>query len=111
MAPYQMFYSTPRWLLMRQPIYWQKPDGLEFDRYRTYLEYFLDELEQEELERNKDKSNLELQEKLSNFMRCSVTDGKFWFHELVYECFTVADGSPWKAICKIHSDFEELAPR
>ncbi|OCK73946.1 hypothetical protein K432DRAFT_430305 [Lepidopterella palustris CBS 459.81] len=109
-APYQMFCSAPRWLLIKNPIFWATPKGSEFDRYNACLELFLDELNREEDERNKDKPQLKPQEKLSSLMRKSMSDGRFWFHELIYDCFTAVDNSAWKAICDIHPDFEELAP-
>lgn len=108
-APYQMFCSAPRWLLIKDPISWATPNGPEFDRYNLCLELFLNELEHQENEGNKDGSQPKLQDKLSDLMRRSVRDGKFWFHELIYDCFTTAENSAWKAICDVHPDFEELA--
>lgn len=102
-APYQMFSSAPRWLLMKNPIFWATPKGWEFDRYNACLELFLDELEREENDRTGDSP-------LAHLMRKSVSDGRFWFHELLYDCFTGPDNSAWKAICDMHLDVEKLAP-
>lgn len=109
-APYQMFYSPPRWLSMKKPIYWQQPNGSEFTQYKACLEIFLRELEQEESERNKGLPHFELRETLSGLMRQSMADGKFWYHELLYACFTGAENTAWKAICNMHPDHDELAP-
>ncbi|KAF2462601.1 uncharacterized protein BDR25DRAFT_338215 [Lindgomyces ingoldianus] len=109
-APYQMFCSAPRWLLIKNPIFWAAPNGSEFHRYNACLEIFLDELKREESERNKVTPQLGLQDRLSDLMRKSMSDGKFWFHELIYDCFTAADNSAWKAICDIYPNTGELAP-
>ncbi|KAF2241873.1 hypothetical protein BU26DRAFT_535226 [Trematosphaeria pertusa] len=109
-APYQMFCSAPRWLLIKNPIFWAAPNGSEFHRYNACLEIFLDELKREESERNKVTPQLGLQDGLSDLMRKSMSDGKFWFHELIYDCFTAADNSAWKAICDIYPNTDELAP-
>lgn len=84
---------------------------MEFDRFNSCLELFLDELELEESERNKEKPHKEEphHEKLSDLMRKSLSDGKFWFHELIYDSFTGPDNSAWKAICDIQPSFEDLA--
>lgn len=109
-APYQMFCSAPRWLLIKNPIFWAAPNSSEFHRYNACLEVFLDELKREESERNKVAPQLGLQDRLSDLMRKSMSDGKFWFHELIYDCFTAADNSAWKAICDIYPNTDELAP-
>ena len=82
-APCQMFCSPPRWLLIRNPIFWAAPDGPEFERYKACLEIFLDELKQEENERYQVMPLHGLQSRLSDRMRNSMSDGKFWFHELI----------------------------
>lgn len=165
-APYQMFCSAPRWLIITNPAEWPTPTGAEFDQYKACLDIFLDELEHLESESEKDvkeperqesesekscqqlehldvedrevcdpsefleiengkvskqlerlsigsdkaSKQLELPKKLSAQMRKSLTDGTFWFHELMYDCFTNAENAAWKAICSLHPDFEELAP-
>ncbi|KAF2455601.1 hypothetical protein BDY21DRAFT_395994 [Lineolata rhizophorae] len=108
-APYQMFCSAPRWLLIKNPVFWATPYGSEFHRYNECLELFLDELAREESERNKVKPQPELQDRLSDLMRKSMSDGRFWFHELIYDCFTGADNSAWKAICDMYPDIDEVA--
>ncbi|KAF2245211.1 hypothetical protein BU26DRAFT_522313 [Trematosphaeria pertusa] len=101
-APYQMFSSAPRWLLITKPILWEVPNGSQFQRYMACLELFLSELELEESRRTQDH-------RLSNLMRKSLSDGRFWFHELVYGCFTAADNPAWKAICEMLPDISNLA--
>ncbi|KAF1952868.1 hypothetical protein CC80DRAFT_527599 [Byssothecium circinans] len=102
-APYQMFSSAPRWLLIKNPILWEAPNGSQFQRYMACLELFLSELELEESRRTRDNN------RLSNHMRKSLSDGRFWFHELVYGCFTAADNPAWKAICEMLPDISNLA--
>jgi hypothetical protein len=137
-APYQMFCSAPRWLLITKPTEWPTPTGAEFERYKTCLELFLDELEQlergnkkdfkeprrqaseslegcQQLERlgtASDKVSIQTEppEKLSAQMRKSITDDTFWFHELLYDCFTNAENPAWRAICSLHPDFEDCTP-
>ncbi|KAF2000504.1 hypothetical protein P154DRAFT_598462 [Amniculicola lignicola CBS 123094] len=93
-ALYHIFYSAPRWLLIKNLIFWAAPNGPEFYRYNACLEIFLNKLEQEESKRN----------------RKSMSDGKFWFHELIYNCFTPANNSAWKAIYDIYPNADKLAP-
>ncbi|KAF2756790.1 hypothetical protein EJ05DRAFT_539672 [Pseudovirgaria hyperparasitica] len=109
-APYQMFCSAPRWFLIKPPMFWTAPNGSEYERYNACLEIFLEELEQEESDRYKVTPQLEPLNRLSGLMRKSMTDGRFWFHELIYDCFTVAENTAWKAIRDIYPNTDELAP-
>jgi hypothetical protein len=43
-------------------------------------------------------------------MRKSLLDGKFWFHELIHDCFTPADNPAFTAISQIHPKIIEPAP-
>ncbi|KZF21602.1 hypothetical protein L228DRAFT_156374 [Xylona heveae TC161] len=107
-APYQMFFSPPRWLLIKKPTYWTSED---LDRYKTCLELFLHVLAQEETDRYKDENHLiENPERLSDLMRQSMDDGKLWFHELMYACYEGANNPAWQAICKLHPDLDDFAP-
>ena len=54
-----------------------KPQEVRVNRYITYLEIFLNELEQEESKKKEGKCHFKLQEKLSDYMRQSMADGKF----------------------------------
>ncbi|KAF2254867.1 hypothetical protein BU26DRAFT_514694 [Trematosphaeria pertusa] len=90
-------------LLITKPILWEAPDSLQFQRYMACLKLFLSELELEESRRTKGHN------RLSNLMRKSLSDGRFWFHELVYSGFTAADNPAWKAICEMLPDISDLA--
>lgn len=103
-APYQMFYSPPRWLLMRNPIQWSTP---EQDRYDQLLRVFLEELEAVET-LNKGSRGLGDKERLSELMRRSMGDGKFWFHELIHECFEGAENLAWRALRNLRPEIDEL---
>jgi hypothetical protein len=107
-APYQMFSSAPRWLLIKPPISWDEPNGLQCQQYQSCLDLFLSELECEE--RKRTRPRLEHNDRLSSLMRNSISNGQFWFHELIYDCFTSADNPAWKAICEIQPDIL-LAPQ
>ncbi|KAF2279663.1 uncharacterized protein EI97DRAFT_482361 [Westerdykella ornata] len=136
-APYQMLCSAPRWFLISKPTEWRTPAGAEFERYKACLELFLDELERLEVENEevceppecpKVNGNVSKQlerlgigsdealkqaeppKKLSAQMRKSMTDGTFLFHELLYDCYTDAENTAWKAICSLHPDFEDFTP-
>ena len=61
-APYQMFCSALRWLLITKPAEWPTPTGAEFERYKACLDLFLDELEHLESESEKDFEEPERQE-------------------------------------------------
>lgn len=105
-APYQLFISPPRWLLIQNPMEWEEPFGPQFQRYQMCLELFLKEMEHEENKRSKTQRD---GDRLSTLMRKTLRDGKFWFHELMYDCFTPADNPAIKAICDIYPEAVELA--
>jgi hypothetical protein len=109
-APYQMFASPPRWLLIQKPIDWEKPYGSQFQRYQACLGIFLSELEQEENKRPKVQQSVEPERRLSTSMRKSLSDGKFWFHELIYDCFTPPENPAFGALCQIYPEILEIAP-
>lgn len=48
-------------------------------------------------------------ERMSNLMRQSMDDGKFWFHELVYSCFEGGQNAAWTAIRKMTPDFDDIS--
>jgi len=106
-APYQLFVSPPRWLLIQKPIEWEEPFGPQFDRYQVCLDLFLQELEHEESKRAKAQHE---EERLSALMRKTLRTGKFWFHELIYDCFTPVDNPALRAICDAYPEVRELAP-
>jgi hypothetical protein len=103
-APYQMFSSAPRWLAVTPPIMWDMPNGFQRIQYHGFLEIFLEELECEERKRIEAQPSLEHNDRLSDLMRESMRNGKFWFHELMYGSFTPANNPAWKVICKMHPD-------
>ncbi|KAF1920688.1 hypothetical protein BDU57DRAFT_544352 [Ampelomyces quisqualis] len=105
-APYQLFVSPPRWLLIQKPIEWDEPFGSQFQRYQACLDLFLKELEHVENE----NATRQQEKRLSTLMRRSLSDGKFWFHELMYDCFTPADNPAFKAICNIHPEIMQSLP-
>jgi hypothetical protein len=108
-APYQLFISPPRWLLIQKPIEWDEPFGSQYQRYQSYLDLFLKELEYEENERATYQQG---KDRLSASMRRSLSDGKFWFHELMYDCFTPADNPAFRAICNIYPEvMQSLSPK
>lgn len=101
-APYQLFYSPPRWLLMKKPIYL---DESELSRYRHLFNIFLEELGSEEVESA--KWNEQGNDTLSRLMRKSMDDGKFWFHELIHTCFEDAGNSAWARLCKLRPEIKQ----
>jgi hypothetical protein len=102
-APYQMFYSPPRYLLMKKP---RDFNDLDLIRYQSFLELFLDELKSQEVY----KSNPETQVSLSDLMRQSMTDGKFWLTELIYSAYTGPKNRAWVEICALCPNLDKSVP-
>jgi len=114
-APYQMLYSPPRWLLLRNPCRWSETPGL-MDLFKVKFEIFHGILVEEESKRlmstkinaescERGASELEIQhlclkESFSSLMRKSMADGKFWYHELIRESFDFDDEFLWKQIAE-----------
>ncbi|KAH8763830.1 hypothetical protein BGZ57DRAFT_768619 [Hyaloscypha finlandica] len=81
-APYQMLYSPPRWLLLRNRCRWSEIPGL--------MDLFKSSASELEIQ------HLSLKESFSSLMRKSIADGKFWYHELIRESFDFDDEFLWK---------------
>ncbi|PVH71816.1 hypothetical protein DL98DRAFT_520862 [Cadophora sp. DSE1049] len=110
-APYQMLYSPPRWLLLRNPCRWSEIPGL-MDLFKVKFETFhgilveeeskrllLAKIDAEPCERGTTESqiqHLSLGESFSSLMRKSMEDGKFWYHEFIRESFDFDDEFLWK---------------
>ncbi|TAQ91380.1 hypothetical protein B7494_g338 [Chlorociboria aeruginascens] len=114
-APYQMLYSPPRWLLLRNPCRWSDiPDVM--DLFKVKFEIFHGILVEEESKRfmsvktdaefcEQGVSESEIQhlppkESFSSLMRKSMEDGKFWYHELIRESFDFDDEFLWTQIAQ-----------
>lgn len=97
-----MLYSPPRWLLIKKPLNW---DDYDYDRYKMLLELFIEILADEEGKRGDTCST----PSIASLMRESMSDGKFWFHELIYSCFESPDNRAWRTIEEGHSSMSELA--
>lgn len=112
-APYQIFYSPPRWLLIKKPITWDtgdRPLASFLSKYQDHFQKFVQILEEEEDKRARDAGvNPWEVEKMSALMRQSMEDGKFWFHELVYSCFESPSNIAWTAIRELLPYVDELA--
>ncbi|KFX93034.1 hypothetical protein O988_07031 [Pseudogymnoascus sp. VKM F-3808] len=111
-APYQMLYSPPRWLLIKKPIHWDADDNPEvpyLSQYKSQFQIFVQILEVEESQRARDMGRTLTGEIMSNLMRKSMDDGKFWFHELVYSCFESPSNPAWAAIREIIPNLDELS--
>ncbi|EAW15264.1 phosphotransferase family protein [Aspergillus clavatus NRRL 1] len=89
-APFQMLYSSPRWLLLKKPFDWDD---------------FINVLEEEEQKRAEGLS----MPSMATLMDESMKDGKFWFHELIYSCFESPDSRAWTAIRQLLPSIDELA--
>lgn len=109
-APYQMFCSAPRWLVTKPPILWDMPNGFQRIQYHGCLEIFLEELKCEEDKRIEAQPELKHSDRLSDLMRESLRNGQFWFHELIYDCFTSGDNTAWTAICEMYPDITSPSP-
>jgi hypothetical protein len=99
-GPYQLFFSPPRWLLLKRPDAWGGKDKHSMpDRYMDCFEKFVRALEEEEKRRPRGEIDSvvegDAEEELSTLMRQSMADGKFWFNELIYSSFNCPDGMPW----------------
>lgn len=117
-APYQMLYSPPRWLLLRNPCRWSEMPGL-MDLFKVKFEIFHGILVEEESKRLMSTKtdtesyerrasalkipHLSLKESFSSLMRKSMVDGKFWYHELIQESFDFEDKFLWKQIAESSS--------
>jgi hypothetical protein len=99
-GPYQLLFSPPRWLLLIRPDAWRGENKHSMtSRYMDYFQRFMQALEEEEKRRQGDQLAVEadgdVEADLSTLMRRSMTDGTFWFHELIYSCFHGPDAMPW----------------
>ncbi|OBT99696.2 hypothetical protein VE01_02125 [Pseudogymnoascus verrucosus] len=88
-APFQFTYSPPRWLLLKEPAYWNSnSDNDLLGTYLSRLDIFMRILEEQEHHRysvtgkNADPS-------LSSLMRRSIADNTFWFHEAARDSFAL----------------------
>jgi len=104
-APYQMLYSPPRWLLLGSPCRWPEIPGFT-DLFEPKFELFHRILVEEEARRAEVKNHklesplgeLDGKQSLSALMRKAMTDGKFWYHELIRESFDFDDDFLWEKI-------------
>ncbi|KAK0101218.1 hypothetical protein ONS95_012799 [Cadophora gregata] len=114
-APYQMLYSPPRWLLLRNPCRWSEIPGF-MDLFKSKFETFHGILVEEESKRflsaksdaklcvggasELEIQHLSLEESFSSLMRKSMEDGKFWYHELIRESFDFDDEFLWTQVAE-----------
>ncbi|OBT81817.1 hypothetical protein VE02_09156 [Pseudogymnoascus sp. 03VT05] len=83
-APFQFTYSPPRWLLLKEPAYWNDLLGT----YLSKLEIFIRILEEQEHHRHA-VSGKNADPSLSSLMRRSIADNTFWFHEAARDSFAL----------------------
>lgn len=90
-APYQQFYSAPRWLLLKAPEEWCRTepyDGGEGDddmlkSYRKKLDLFLKVMEEEEHKRASDKLSSPLVSHPDGPQNGATTSPAHWFHPMM----------------------------
>lgn len=88
-APYQFTYAPPRWLLLKEPAYWNyDPDKEDLlSVYLPKLELFLRILEEQEHLEQHSRSSTDAS--LSSLMRQSMADKTFWFNEAARDSFAL----------------------
>ncbi|KAG8623887.1 hypothetical protein KVT40_008863 [Elsinoe batatas] len=120
-APYQMFASPPRWLVIDLPYEF---DDDKYEQYTKLLDTFLEVLDEEESKRchsdgcstsNGNSQAITVtppidpsRARLSTRMRRTLEDGKFWFHELLQNCYIGADNEPWWRLTQQYPDLLNL---
>ncbi|KFY70604.1 hypothetical protein V498_10302, partial [Pseudogymnoascus sp. VKM F-4517 (FW-2822)] len=98
-APFQFTYSPPRWLLLKEPAYWNSNSDYDLlDTYLSKLEIFLRVLGEQEHHR-KSVTSHSADPSLSSLMRRSITDNTFWFHEAARDSFHLIDYTGRGLIC------------
>lgn len=80
---------------------------------KGYFERFVRALEEEEKRRRGGELAAMTQEgaaqELSNLMRQSMADDKFWFNELIYSSFDGPDSMPWVQLRAMIPHLDDLA--
>ncbi|KAL2016248.1 hypothetical protein VTK56DRAFT_4024 [Thermocarpiscus australiensis] len=106
-APVELFWSPPRWLLLRAPNYWfdDESDREIEARYHRNLNLSINILEEEE-----DK-DIPLDERPSTIMRNCRDDarGRMWFHAVIRQGFNGPGMLVWRRLREATPDFEKLA--
>ncbi|OBT76811.1 hypothetical protein VF21_04529 [Pseudogymnoascus sp. 05NY08] len=87
-APFQFTYSPPRWLLLKEPAYWNYNSDDLLGTYLSKLEIFIRILEEQEHHRHA-VSGKNADPNLSSLMRRSIADNTFWFHEAARDSFAL----------------------
>lgn len=89
-APFQFTYAPPRWLLLKEPAYWNSnPDKEDLlSIYLPKLELFLRVLEEQE-QRHQSLRGYNTDTSLSSLMRQSMADKTFWFNEAARDSFAL----------------------
>ncbi|KFY95513.1 hypothetical protein V500_02740 [Pseudogymnoascus sp. VKM F-4518 (FW-2643)] len=88
-APFQFAYSPPRWLLLKEPAYWNyNSDNDLLGTYLSKFDIFLRTLEEQEYHR-KGVTGHSTDPSLSSLMRRSIADNTFWFHEAARDSFAL----------------------
>ncbi|KAK7559934.1 kinase-like domain-containing protein [Phyllosticta citricarpa] len=114
-APLQLCHSPPRALWGKLPNdFWLQEPHCEFERYKEFLDTFMDELRREEEDQavaqsHRDQSSIApdpLEERLSTLMKNAMDDGTFWFNEIILSCYMSGNDVAWKMLCK---QYPELA--
>ncbi|KAL5331602.1 hypothetical protein ACEPPN_001136 [Leptodophora sp. 'Broadleaf-Isolate-01'] len=104
---YQLLFSPPRWLLLKRPDAWGGKDK------NSMPDRFVRALEEEEKRRRGGELAAMTQEgaaqELSNLMRQSMADDKFWFNELIYSSFDGPDSMPWVQLRAMIPHLDDLA--
>lgn len=104
-GPLQLFWSPPRWLLMQSPNTWSESDE-RLTEYNRYLDMYLRILEDEE-----DAYHCEgvfPEDRPSALMRQCRTNGRMWFHHIIWEGFNGPTHVPFEQLRTAIPDFDEL---
>jgi hypothetical protein len=101
-APYQLFFSPPRWLLLKPPADWKVDDDPSLlPRYVDQFQRFLRALRDVERERGywrRATRGVRADQNLSTLMEESMNSDQFWFNELGLSCFHTPDALAWRQL-------------
>jgi len=103
-GPLQLFWSPPRWLLMQNPNTWSESDE-RLVLYNRYLDMYLQILKEEEKAYD---YGILAEDTPSALMRQSRTDGRMWFHHIMWEGFNGPEHVPFKQLRAAIPDFDDL---
>lgn len=106
-GPLQLFWSPPRWLLMQTPNTWSEFDERHTE-YNRYLDMYLQIFGEAEKAYGHDTV---AEERPSALMRQFKTDGRLWFHHIMWEGFNSPNHVPFEQLRAAVSDFDDLVAK